>query len=121
MLDGWDDQKDYGFMFVAAHELAHWLVLETEGEFPSEDKHGVAWAICQDLLEYLFTDNYSATAYKEYHPDDIRSIMDIERVVNDLGIPALDSVRSSRDLSKNDVKSVTHECMKALASYRCRF
>lgn len=114
MLDEWNDQQDFQFLLTVAHELAHWLVFEMRGEIPDEDAHGVAWAICQDLLEYLFVEEYSMTEYAKYHPDNHDVIMDIERVVNDVGIPALEGIRSSRPLSKDDIKRVTRDCLSAL-------
>ena len=116
MLDKWNEQEDYHFLFVAAHELAHWLVLETDGEFPNEDVHGMVWAVCQDLLEYLFIGEYSITAYSQYHPDDYGTITDLEHVVAHVGIPALESIRSFRPLSKNDIKNVVNDCMAELVS-----
>lgn len=117
VLDTWDDQKDFQFLFIAAHELAHWLVHEMNGDLPEDDVHGMAWAICSDVLEYLFVGECSITSYRQYHSDELGTILGIEHVVEDVGIPALESIRAARTLSKNDIKDVVRDCLMALAVY----
>ncbi len=110
VLDNWNDQEDYYFLFTAAHELAHYLAFEAPCP-KDHDKHGIVWAVCQDLLEYLFVGEYSMTGYDDYHADDLVTIRKIEYAVNNIGIPMLENIRLIRPLSKDDIKTVACDCV----------
>ena len=124
-LDKWNEDEDLEFMFALAHELAHWLVLEKEHEFSVTEFHGVEWAVCQDLLEYLFTEEYTLTGYSCYRLDGLplKFLADkdkiiaanIEDVVTNIGIEELEAIRSLRPLSKDDIKKVTRDCLLKMA------
>lgn len=110
MLESWDEQKDCDFLLTTAHELAHWLVIENDSEFHNDDDHGVMWAICQDLLEYLFIGEYSITAYGQYHPKENEMIGHIEQAVAGVGIPLVKNIMASRTVTKNDIWKIARDC-----------
>lgn len=117
IIDGWDEKEDNHFLVTMAHELAHYLVMDEPGEFPHEDYfgHGIAWAVCHDLLEYLFIEDYSGTEYKDYHPQDIETILQIQDIVGTVGLESIDRIRQKRSLSKLDIKEVTKKCVSNLS------
>ncbi len=114
ILDKWNEKEDYCFLVTSAHELAHCLVLENDGEFSYDGDHGITWAICQDLLEYLFVGEYSLTAFREYHKSNDDLIMLIESAITNVGIPVLDEIQSMRPLHKSDIKKITKYCLLEL-------
>lgn len=129
-LDTLDDEQDCDFLSTLAHEMAHWLVFEINPQYPD---HGVEWAICQDLLEYVYQEDYSMSEYCRYHLpfgitymgegtpthllDDKEMIIQnkIEEVVTEVGIEEIEAIRSMRTLSKDDIKRVTQDCLLKLA------
>lgn len=115
-LDIGDDDNDCVFGSIMAHELAHWLVIESVGEFNMVGGvHGIAWAICTDLLGYAFFEDYTATSFEEYNPNMISISASIYETVSEIGIEAILEIKKTRALSKVDIKHITRQCYEHMS------
>ena len=119
-LDEWissadKDGRSAEFLHVLSHEMGHWLTLEVEDEFPPEDDHGIAWAICTDIVGYLYTGVYDTCRLIEYHPEDPILCRILETMVLSHAIPSIDLIKIERRPNKNDIKRIALECMVRLS------
>ena len=75
--------------------------------------HGLAWAVCFDLLYYLIVGEYCRTEYQVYHPKNEVGIAVIEKALDD-GIERVDGLpRTGTAVQKGAFLAVVSECVRA--------